>query len=204
MGYYVHVQPRSKKAAQEMLAFLAEHFRSIRDLCPWITEDWAGRNMDVPPTWGKDVCAYAKNKTDIGYYRSAGWSQEENHYCSNLLRWIAIKIGKPLKVRADFYMEDEHCPQDVPWVEVPTTYYEQSEVPIFRQSEHPNALDGWASGSHAKTDDLGWLPHWRPMPEGVEDYDEDSPIGQLRARSKQSDPIFRAELERLEALWQQR
>lgn len=204
MGYYVHVQPTTKSAAREMLAFLGVNFRPAKDLFPLLPPH-SGNFMSHPPGWAREVCAYAQRKNDIGYYRTAGWSLEEEGYCENLLRWIALQIGKKKEFQGDSLMESERLPEGVENLLLPCTWYEHEPVPILLTSAYPQAFDGWEDGNLVNCDDLGWAPSFRPWPPEMKESQVSSRFfREIRERKKKADPLVRAEIARLDALWAQR
>jgi hypothetical protein len=195
MGYYVAVPCVSTKARGEMLAFMAEHFRTAQTLMGWVTDEYG---VMPGPAKGKSVCAYAK-ANEIGWYRNAGWDEEACDYASCLLRWMALKIGRTMQT------EDEEIPGYGP-MGVHFTIYEGDPQPFVLHSQCPNAPDGW-DADYDVCDDLGWDRSMRGPPPGEDpqwDAENLSGIMDIRRRKAKADPIIRAELERLEALWNAR
>jgi len=195
MGYYIAVPCKSQKARADMLAFLAQHFRYPSELFEGVPYD---HRMD-PPTHGRDICTYAK-LLEIGWYQNAGWSAEHRAYATSLLRWMAIKVGRRMVTA------EEEIP-GYPSREVPFTTYEGKRVPVILRSQFPDAPDGWEAEGYQVCDDLGWDRSMRgPTPDEDPAWHEGtSPaIMDLRRRKAKADPVIRAELERLEALWESR
>jgi hypothetical protein len=196
MGYYIAVPCKSAKSRNDMLAFLAQHFRDAWELFDWVPRD----NRMERPIHGTDICAYAKD-LEIGWYRNAGWSPEHGAYADSLLRWIALKIGRQM------ITSDDEVPGYGP-LDVAFTVYEGQRHPVILQSQCPNAPDGWdRDGGYQVCDDLGWDRSMRgPTPDEDPDWHEGMKpyMLEMRQRKAKADPIIRAELERLEALWSSR
>jgi len=191
MGYYIAVPCKSAKSRDEMLAFLAQHFRDAWELFDWVPRD----NRMERPTHGKDICAYAK-ALEIGWYRNAGWNPEHSAYADSILRWMALKIGRRMTT------EDEEVPGYGP-LDVAFTVYETQRQPVVLQSQCPDAPDGWdRDGGYQVCDALGWDRSMRgPTPDEDPEWHEGMKPYMLEMQRKaKADPIIRTELERLEAL----
>lgn len=191
MGYYVAVPCKSVAAREKMRAFLTEHFRHASEFMDWVPND---SRMQMP-TNGKDVCAYA-NANDFGWYRNAGWDYEHSHYSKCLLRWMAMKIGRTMRLR------DEEIP-GYGRITVHFTIYD-SPFPFVTTTQCPDAPDGWDAEGYAVCDDLGWEPSMKgPMPGEDPEWDAGCApyLLEIRNRKAKGDPLIRAELERLEELW---
>ncbi|MDB4278647.1 hypothetical protein N9917_03515 [Deltaproteobacteria bacterium] len=195
MGYYVAVRCKSVKARKELLAFMGEHFRPAAEFMDWVDQD----NRMTTPTNGKDICAYAK-ANEVGWYRNAGWDAEHRHYASCLLRWMAMKVGKQMLMQKD----------QVPGygeMLVGYTLYEGDHSPFVLRSLCPDAPDGLDAEGYVVCDDLGWDRSMRgPTPDEDPEWHRDCKpwLVEIRTRKAKSDPLIRAELERLEALWEAR
>jgi len=195
MGYYTAVPCKSQKARDEMLAFLAQHFRHVSELVEGVPCD---NRMD-PPTYGTDICAYAK-ALEIGWYLQAGWSIEHKAYAASLLRWMALKIGQTMITG-----EDE-IPGQGP-LTLHYTVYEGDLRPLVLRSQCPDVADGWDAEGYEVCDDLGWDRSMRgPTPDEDPAWHKNMPPWMLDTRQRKAkvDPIIRAELERLETLWESR
>jgi hypothetical protein len=104
MGYSASTPMKSAKARDEMLAFLAEHYRPWHVIQPpkdvladfdfgWVPEEW---------DWTTEIVAgdgidYNGSKTKIGF-NFGNSSGLLGHYGFSLLRWVALKAGKRRKV----------------------------------------------------------------------------------------------------------
>lgn len=190
MGYYVAVPCRSVAAREKMRAFLQEHFRRAHEVMDWLPDS---TRMGMPEN-GKDICAYAK-ANDFGWYRNAGWDYEHRHYASCLLRWMAMKIGRKMVVREG----------EIPnygRLTVHFTIYDDP-YPFVTTSQCPD-LDPWDAEGYEVCDGLGWNASMKgPLPGDDPEWDaECSPhVLGIRKRKAKGDPLIRAELERLEELW---
>jgi len=192
MGYYVAVPCKSAVARARLLEFAHKHFRAAAEFMDWLD---ASDTMPLPAR-GWEVCTYAK-KNEVGWYRNAGWSDEESHYAKCFLRWAAMKVGRTMTT------EDEQIP-GYPAMTVHFTIYEGDPSPFVTKSQCPDAPDGWDAEGYEVCDDLGWDRSMRgPDPGEDPEWDAECPpyLLDLRRRKAKADPLIRAELERLEALW---
>ncbi len=196
MGTYYSVTCRSRQARDKMLAFLAEHFTPGGEMFPTLNPRYVF--MREPPQLGKDICAYAKRKNDIGYYVSAGWDCEERGYKASLHRWIALKVGKTMTTK------DEEIPGHGP-LELSYVCSEHEPHPIVLRSQYPDVPDPWEEGEvYEWCDDLGWDRSMRgPVPGEDPAWDAEcrEHLNEIRERKTLADPIVQAELSRLDALW---
>lgn len=195
MGYYVAIPCRHASVRDAMLRFLDEHFRPASAFMDWVDQD----NRMPNPTHGKQVCTYAK-ANEIGWYRNAGWDDEHRHYSRCFLRWASMKVGRTLTLSEG----------QVPGLgeeEVHYTIYEGNKMPFVLLTEHPDVPTGWDAEGYEACDDLGWN---RSMsgPNPGEDPGWDAQCSpwllKLRKRKAKADPLIRAELERLDKLWEAR
>lgn len=192
MGYYVAVPCRSVAARKQLLEFCEAHFRSAAEFMGWVDQD----NRMPVPTNGKTICAYAK-ANEVGWYRNAGWDLEHRHYAACFLRWASMKVGKIMLL----------LPDQVPGygeLTVRYTIYEGDRTPFVTRTQCPDAPDGWDAEGYVVCDDLGWNRSMRgPAPGEDPEWDKGCKphlLG-IRRRKAKSDPLIRAELERLDALW---
>lgn len=188
MGYYVAIPCCTRSARDKMRAFLHANFREASRVMPWIPVDYGEIG---PPRAGKEVCSYAK-AMQLGWYRNAGWSLEAKAYAASLLRWACLKVGRT----ASFDGVSDTQPLDLHY-----TIYETEQIPFVVRSEHPDVPDGWDAEGYDTCDELGWDASFRPLPNGVFEVGEGY-VGRLRLRQHQADPLIRAELVRLNALWE--
>lgn len=193
MGTYISVTCTSATTRDRILAFLNEHYQDIPRVMP------NSGFIDVgPPRLGKEVCAYAKRATDIGYYVSAGWSLEARAWVDNLLRWIALRVGKT-KVFGHEWIPGH------PSLTLHYTCYEDEPLPIVVQSDYPNVPDPWEhSEGYARCDQFGWDRAYRGPPLGTDpawDATLSPALRMIREAQAAVEPLIRAELERLNALW---
>ena len=91
MGYSVAVAVKSKKAKDEMLAFLAKNFR------PWSTIAIEGGLAGYEPgveyiSGPTDDLSYDHGKLRIGFDFSGGGGWRE--YAFQLCYWVALKVGR--------------------------------------------------------------------------------------------------------------
>jgi hypothetical protein len=193
MGYYVACRCRYTSARKKLLAFLDEHFRPVAEFMDGVDQD----NRMPAPRNGKEICAYAK-ANEVGWYRNAGWDYEHRHYAACLLRWATMKVGKQMLLR----------PGQIPGYDealtVHYTIYEGDQSPFIIGSEYPDAPDGWDAEGYTVCDELGWDRSMRgPGPGEDPEWDAQCKpyLLEIRNRKAKGDPLIRAELERLEALW---
>jgi len=191
MGYYVAVPCKGPIERERLLAFLWEHFRGASEFM-----DGLDLNDTMPlPTKGHEVAVAAKPH-EVGWYRNAGWKDEESHYARCFLRWAAMKVGKKMRIKNGL----------IPGYGRLTVHYTiyDDPFPFVTRSRCPDAPDGWDAEGYAVCDDLGWDRSMSgPTPEeDPEGHADCSPyLLSMRGRKAETDPLIRAELERLEGLW---
>lgn len=192
MGYYLHVTCRSVRERDAMLSFLREHLRPVPDLMPWTHP----AHTDIgPPDLGKTVCAYAKNKLDVGYYASAGWDEEAREFADNLLRWVALKVGQT----RPFSLPGLDVATDLPF-----TLYESEARAVVVQAQFPTVPDHWGEDvPYERCDEVGWDPSFRPLSPDIA-IEPGHYLYEIRQRKEKAAPIIREELLRLDALWASR
>jgi len=193
MGYYVAVPCRHSTARNDMLSFLDDHYRPAAEFMDWVDQD----NRMPHPAQGKTICAYAK-ALEIGWYRNAGWDEEHRHYATCLLRWMAMKVGKAM------FLRDGQVP-GYGEMDAHYTIYEGDKSPFILRSRCPNAPDGWDAEGYSVCDDLGWDRSMRgPAPGEDPEFDAGCRphLLDIRRRKAKAEPLIRAELERLNILWE--
>jgi hypothetical protein len=86
MGYSFYAIATSDKKHKKMLDFLAKHYRRWEDV---IKDDHAFSHGFSDPHGGP---CYCHHKLAIGFdFNGMG---SERDYCFNVIRWVAVKVGK--------------------------------------------------------------------------------------------------------------
>jgi hypothetical protein len=179
MGWSWTVTCRSKKAQEQMLAFLEEHYIPSSRVLPWPEDHWRYQHPKLPSEHTK----YAGTKTSIGFDSPTDHEQA-------VLRWLALRVGKKrtwkTKLGPDF--------PAVPWVNMD----DQDMLPVITKDQ----WDGNERTEQYTVDEHGWRPVSRF---GIE---QPSILGkmvayilELRKEADEKDRLIRADILRLDELW---
>jgi len=137
MGYSFATPCKSKKARDEMMAFLNDYYRSWDQVIKPFKEELfvtGSGNMRVAPQISFDTrlrgpvteAAYDDGKTRIAFDYGAGFSDAERYWMYNLCYWMAQRVGR----RRTFSKKAPGCGA------VPYVVYDGFEAwPVLEKSE---------------------------------------------------------------------
>lgn len=184
MGWSYYVPCKSRKAQEQMLTFLEEHYTPLSRLDPkWPKDHWRQWNPLLP----SDFVAYDRNTSCyIGYDKPGDYEQA-------VLRWIAFRVGKCRKFVKRLGISDV-----VPWM----NYDGKATIPVITQEQWERTGDRERTKQYV-VDEIGWqrprrfwedLVRW-PNPELIEEMTD------YISKFDRNDKLFRAEIARLDKLW---
>lgn len=198
MGYSISVPLKSKKARDEALCFLREHFKSWTQVKPDLTGAISVTVFDEDPDmdWTRGLCSDGELSYDHGKHRigfnctlSGGFIGE---YAWAVLRFIALRWGRVRKLKK--FTGTDDC--------VPYVVYDGCEAwPVLQR-------DAWAEkiseeGRWCLVDAVGYKPLRRPWKKdcaGMEEWQatfaaKDGPVFLL------VETAIKTELDKLEQLY---
>ena len=144
MGYSVTAPCKSAKAKAEMLAFLAEHYRSPDEFIDGIGDDGLRGPL------GEDL-SYSNGKCEIGFDFTS-WTPARD-FAISMCRWVALRVGRMRKLKVF-----EGNPIGIKAVISYYVYDGYEAVPIRLKSEWfdkaPEECREWSF-----VDEHGWAGH---------------------------------------------
>jgi hypothetical protein len=184
MGWSYWVSCKSKKAATEVAVFLERHYRDtmeIPDLAKLYTRGaLSGRKS--PDSWFNSS---AESPVKLGYYKPDDYQQA-------VLRWLAFRVGK----KRTFKVKLGDGFGALPWV----NHDGQTSVPVIHEAQ----WDDQDRTMQYLVDDIGWQGVHRFWEDFIPDAEYAKKLAGWVSGATAKDKAIRAEIERLDELWNER
>ena len=178
MGWSMSVPSKSVKARDAMLTFLEEHYRDAAVVLAFPASHWRHQHPKPP----SQHFAYGHSESKIGF-------DKPNDYETAILRWVATKVGMRRKFK------DRNILAPVPWLNCDG----HGSSPVL-----PRALwDGSEETAGNVVDEVGWMgvDRWWEQRDSITEAVAGKLLG-FAAEADKKDAAIRAEIVRLDGLWE--